>query len=707
MLALNRYDRPLKDILKGPPMSAEERLELEALWQPVIRMQENPDLALIALTGIFVPPHQRMMLMVSHLGAGENINVSSRGTSKSTAICVMYATVRSLLFSKRKGVELSATGFRGGQFIFNDIKRWAEGGWNDQEEGLEFLKRSSRNPDILHRGQNLWDVEWKSFSTLLTLPTTDHDKIRGVRGTDLYIDEANIADDDLIDKVAIPFLVVTGDWRHGGAYAKKNAVYFTTTIDYHWRPFQKRVKATRDAIMKDMAALDAARAGKWERHEELVKNGILDHTLLQFDYTDTIIRQFGTTRDGRPYRVKYPNRDFPLKRFPEGIPFIERDERGFLKKQGTELTGWHTYPIDKKRIESGLVEGETDEASWLSEQRNVTDTADGGVYSNALIDRAVHFGSRCLIPYSQCSDGWKRKYKDELLDYAPTIMWECSDPCVLGVDFASTNDFSAFVVIRIGQMAEGVFEPLTQLGKTTWSNVVWVEQHRGTSHADVSTKIHELMKRYNLIYFHEHEEDDPWKVCRGIGLDMRGGGTGVRDELLHINEEKLKPGDYRIYDPRDKDERVQAFAHEPTSRPMLDAIYSSDMMNSNLVEYTTGQMQNDFLYLPKWYNESERQNDAKLHVGYNASKMLQSQLRKLRQSPTKQARTFYMEGNTNDPANKKDMWAAFIYGAKQQRAHLIRQRMIDEAPPPIGARVTHVASKRRDFGGAAPGSRKL
>lgn len=707
MLALNAYGKSLAEILKGPPLTAEQQLEMESLWKPLIRLQESPDLALIAMTGIYIPPHQRLMLYVSHLGAGENINVSSRGTSKSTAICVMYATLRSVLFAKRKGVELSATGFRGGQLILNDLKLWAEGGWIDQEEGLEFLRASAESPDIVHRGQNLWEVKWKSFSHLLTLPTNDHDKIRGVRGTDLYIDEANTADEELIDKVAIPFLVVTGDFRHGGAYAKKNSVFFTTTIDYHWRTFQKRVKAARNSINNDMQALAAARAGKWDLHEELSKPGLLDHTFICFDYSDTIIRQAGVTRDGRKYRIKYPNRAMPLKRFAEGIPFIERDERGFLKKTGDEVWGWHTYPLDKRRVESGLVNGSSDEASWLSEQRNVTDTADGGVYPNALIDRAIHFGSRCLIPYADCGSQWKQRYKSELLDYAPTIQWECSDPCVLGVDFASTNDFSAFVVIRIGPMAEGEFETTTSLGKTKWSNVVWVEQHRGTSHADVSTKIYELQQRYNLVYFHEHEEDDPWKVCRAIGLDMRGGGTGVRDELLHINQEKLEPGQTRIFDPRDKDERVQAFAHEPTSLPMLDAIYSSDMMNSTLVEYTTAQMQTDFLYLPKWYNESERQNDSKLNIGYNASRMLQNQLRKLRQSPTKQARTFFMEGNTNDPMNKKDMWAAFIYAAKQQRAHLIRQRMIDETPPPMGARVTVVNGEKHGMGGRSLGSRRL
>lgn len=706
MLALKPWNKPLKEILEGPKVSAELNLELETLWPPIISLQESPDIALMALSGIAMPVHERTMLYVSHLGAGSNINVSSRGTSKTTTVCVLYAAIRGLLFSKRKGITLSATGFRGAQLIFNDFKRWAEGGWSSQEEGLQFIRSSTKGQEVVHRGQNMWTIEYKSHATNKALPTNDPAKIRGNRANDLFNDEANFMDEELIETVALSFLNVVDDFRHGGADAQKNSVFFTTTIDYSWRPFQKRVAAAREALQLDMAARRALLDGNMALYNELEAHGLADTTLTSFDYTDTFIRTQGVTRDGREYKIrKYPNKDMYLKRYPEGIPYTEVDSRGYMKKLSGPIEAWATYPMDKARIEQGIRTGATDEATWLSEQRNVVDTADGGVYPNPVVDRVSFEGPNAyLTKFHECSDSYQRRYKEYLLDYSPGVLWECQDPCVLGVDFASTNDLSAFVVIRLGPMAEGEFDELTQQGKTKWSNVIWAEQHRGTSSKDVAAKIYELMRRYNLVYFHDIHEADPWKVCRGIGLDLRGGGTGVRDELLRINQEALAQGEFRIYDPRDKDERVQAFGNQPRSLPMLDGITAQDTTNSALVEYTLGQMQNDLLLLPKWVPESMRGDRPEISFGYNGTRSLSSQLRKLRQKPTKQARTFYVEGDNNLIENKKDLWAAFIYAAKQARAHLIRYNNIQSAPPPMGARVTKVG-KTNLMGGRSPGSK--
>jgi hypothetical protein len=185
---------------------------------------------------------------------------------------------------------------------------------------------------------------------------------------------------------------------------------------------------------------------------------------------------------------------------------------------------------------------------------------------------------------------------------------------------------------------------------------------------------------------------------------MRGGGSGVRDELCYINDKTLPPGKFRIYDPLDKDDRIVAFALDPAARPMLDTIWPSDSLNDKLVEYTVGMMQQRWLYLPKYLDLSARPRQRELHVGYDAAHALVWQLLKLRQTPTKNYRSFYMEGDTDRARNKKDLWAAFIYAAKQMRAHIIRQHRIDNAPPALGGLITHIGSKRRQYG-RAPGSR--
>lgn len=633
------------------------------------------------------------MLYAAHLGSPTTVYVCSRGTSKSAVVDVLYASYRALFFPKRKGVTLSAGGFRGGQLLYDDAEKWINGAWFDQESGLDFIRNSVVYDKVVLRQQNYWRIDFTSASHLMTVPTNDPEKIRGIRGNDLYVDEANFTDLELMSKVADSFLNVLGDFKTGGENAATNSVFYTTTIDYGWRDFQKTANAAYDGMARDYAALQAVRKNDWTLYEEYRRKGLLQSQYVSFDYTDTIVRRQLTTRDGRKLEVTWPDQTRRFKRDIRGLPFSVRGENGRFQVHGTPVDIITTYPINRN-VEDKLLTGETPEAIWLAEQRNVVDTSTGDVYPHNVVDVAACKGARYILAHDECGSSWAKKHPDPDTHFVPPVMWSCSDPCVLGVDYApGSRDFSAFVVIRVGPLADGEFDPITGLGRTQWSNVIWAEQHRMTSHADVATKIREFKDRYNLIYYHDPHETDTWKLCRAIGLDMRGGGSGVRDELVHINKQLLLPEEYRIYDPLDPDERVQAFATDPKSLPMLDAIFPSDQLNDRLVEFTLGQMTQKLMYLPKDIPESDRPFDVKLDVGYNGAKILAHQLRALQQKPTKNFRQFYMKGDTEQSGNKKDLWAAFIYAAKQLRAHVIRQRMIEDTPPPIGAVVTRIGGR--------------
>lgn len=694
MLAVSPWTRSLEDVL-STPQTAEQGIAAECINKPLMRWRQWPDIALKSLSGIFIPPHQRLMLYAKHLSAPSTVFVCSRGTSKSAVVDVLGATYRGLFFPKRKGVTLAAGGFRGGQLLFNDAEKWINGAWADQEAGLEFLRRSVVYEKIVLRQQNFWQIDFTSASSLMTVPTNDPEKIRGIRGHDLYIDEANFTDFELMDKVALSFLNVLSDFKSGGENAASNCVYYTTTIDYGWRDFQKTATAAYDGLARDLAALEAVRAGDTETYEAYRKKGLLQTMYVSFDYTDTLIRRYTYTRDGRKMEVKWPDSTRKFRRDPKGIPFSHRDGKGRMAREGRPVEIISTYPINRN-VEDKLLSGETPEAIWLAEQRNVVDTSTGDVYPHYLVDAAACKGNKFILAHEECGPEWAKKYPDRETNFVPPVMWSCSDPCVLGVDYApGSRDFSALVVIRVGPCAEGEFDPVTGLGKTQWANVIWAEQHRMTSHADVANKIRELSDRYSLIFHHDPYETDTWKLCRAIGLDMRGGGSGVRDELIHLNKENLGPEEFRIYDPLDSDERVQAFATDSKSRPMLDAIYPTDQLNDRLVEFTLGQMTQSLLYIPKDVPESERPFDVKLDVGFNGAKILAHQLRALQQKPTKNFRQFYMKGDVEQTSNKKDLWAAFIYAAKQLRAHTIRQRMIEDTPPPIGAVITRIGGAGR------------
>ena len=677
---------------------------METLLPTLVIWQNRPDIALMHLSGIVIPPHQRTTLYALNYGAQNNVNVSSRATSKSSTVATLHASHKALLFPNRTGIILSYTGFRGGQLVMGDTERWVTGAWSSQKKRPLYVQNSLRRDNIINKSQNFWEILFKSGNSLKAFPTNDPDKLRGIRGTDLFFDEANFIGKYLMDVVAVPFLSVKGDFEHGGLYADPNQIYYTSTIDYEWRPFMEEVRVAKEALRREMLAIRAVRDKDQVLYDEYETKGLFTHSFVSFDYTDCLIRTEVVSRKGKRFKVRWPNPSIEARRDPRGIPFSKQLADGRMARESSPLWYYPTYPVDKSNIENKLLQGTQDENSWLSENRNIVDTSVGDVYSHSLIDKASCREEFCIQPYIVTSKEYQAAFPQQ--DYCSPLLWNCTDPCVLGVDYATQSDFSAFVVIRMGPCAEGEYNYITHHGKTRWSNVIWAEQHKHTSHEDVAEKIRELMTRYNLVYHFEAFEEDPWKRCRAIGLDMRGGGSGVRDNLAYINTQSVELPKFRIYDPQDKDPRIPAFALDPHAKPMLDAIWPQGDVADKMVTFTVAQMETGLMYIPKYLQNSQRPNShAEMDIGYYAAANLAHQMVKLRQEHTSTWRRFYMEGDTEKDINKKDLWSAFMYAAKQLRAHLIRKQMIDETPPPIAARVVQVNSGRGGMYGGVPGTK--
>jgi len=647
------------------------------------------------------------MLYALHHDYQTTVVVGSRGTSKTAVADVLYSGFLGTMFSKRKMVTLSATGFRGGQLIFEDAVKWMSGGWPSQTPKIGFVARGMANENLIRRAQNYWQLDYESGSSDLTVPTNDPDKLRGIRGHVLKVDEADTVDWRLVSEVAEKFLNVGDDFEHGGERSQTNRVIYTSTISFANRPFQEAIRAARHSIQRDIDASKAQRDGDWDRYEELSREGLGAQQFIKFDYTDTMVTERIKTRDGRRMRVKqYPNDKMSLYHDVGGIPFSERHPSGGMNKRGAPINYYRTYPVQKSKLEEGLFNGTVEEGIWLAEERNLTESAVGDVYSWELVAKASCEGEYSLRKYRNMPEEWKAACGGEALDYTPPLLWECRDPCVIGVDYARENDFAAFVVIRIGPCAEGEYSYLTHHGNTRWCNVIWAEQHGNATHYEVAEKIRELMKRYNVVAHYEPWEQDMWKVCRGLGIDMRGGGFGVRDLLAYINDSVVPEGSLRIYDPLDKDPRLLAFANDPQARPMLDAIWPSAELNDRMVSFTVAQMEQGMLYVAKWLDKSQRlRGHRELDIGYDGVLGLIWQLRRLRQEQKSTWRHFFVEGDKDNPTNKKDYWAAFIYAAKQARAHIIRQQRIDETPPPMGAVVTQIGAGKGSVHGRAQGAR--
>lgn len=705
---MNKTRNELLDSLHEPyPLTAEEQIEIGGILKPITLMQRYPDYAIVSLSGIFMPPHERTIVYAMAEGYENNVVIGSRGTSKTSTVCVLFGGWKGLLFANKKLVTLG-TGFRAGQLIFEDKAKWLEGKWQNQNKELQFFRSSCPSENVIKRHQNYWQIDYDSHSSNLTVPTNDPDKIRGIRGHLLFGDEANSIDWNLITQVAESFLNVEGDFEHGGAYSEENQIFYTSTIDFSWRPLQNVIRAAEESIERDRYAMEMLKSGDYSGYYDMLRKGIGKYQYLRFDYTDLLIRKKLETRDGRKMRIHWPDPKIPLTTDPQGIPYLNMDETGRPVRHGKPVQYYKTYPIAKHKLEQPLFEGTTDESSWLAEQRNIVESASGDVYSNDLVDGAtcVRHG---IVPFARTSKEYKELFKDTEEDYYAPLLYRCSDPVVIGVDYATQSDFSAFVVIRVGPLATGEYDFLTHHGKTDWSNVIWAEQHRHVSHRDIADKLREFLVRYpNVVFFHEPYQHDTWQLCRGIGLDMKGGGSGVRDELAYINDHVLESNQIRIYDPLDRDPRILGFATDPVSRPMLDAIWPNPELNDRLVTFTVAQIETKLLYIAKYLESSRRpKGQRELDIGYEGVKGLAWQLRKLRQEPGTNWRKFFMEGDKDLTTNKKDYWAAFIYAAKQLRAHIIRQRRIDDAPPPMAALVTSVNSGRGGIHGRVPGTRDI
>jgi len=117
-------------------------------------------------------------------------------------------------------------------------------------------------------------------------------------------------------------------------------------------------------------------------------------------------------------------------------------------------------------------------------------------------------------------------------------------------------------------------------------------------------------------------------------------------------------------------------------------------------------MTQGLLFIPKVWNDGDIGVDKKYRVAIAGAESLAHQLRKLQRAPTKNYHTYFMPGDETLVENKKDLWAAFIYAAKQARAHIIRHRNLETVPVEAIA-VKAVVNSNRGKNGIATGSKKL
>lgn len=687
---MNLRAKRLVQRLKRLKVTPEDKYYFSKYGKLVAKLRRDPVFQARILHGIVVPPHQRVILRsLRYPQYNEHHIVGSRGVSKSFTVASVHPVLYSEVYGRKKVSSLSASKFRGGKVIMEEALSFIQGNLDSQkkpgrqaEEMLDYRKGLKREGDR-------WYIQFKTKTTFSTIPTGNEESARGLRANHLVLDEADNWDKDTVDRIFGPFLAVAGNFEAPASEESGNSIYFTGTVSYSHKDWAKALKDRENLIRKAQTAYKALESGDfdtWDRlssedNERIKRNSV---NLMRWDYTDLLIP---TKINNHAIVYPYVNRASESLEInpPEIIAWDTRDKCNYIR----------TYPVDKEYAEKQLDDGLTDFDSWAAEWRCQFIDTSGNVYPFELIERSTN--TELLDVKDLRERGWD---PEDLGPYFPPVLFECSDPCVLGVDPARTDDFTAFVVIRLGELAEGPYDPLTGTGNTSWNNVIWAEQRKNMTIKDIAEKIRELKSRYNL-----HVYKNPVKAP-GVVIDARGAasGTTVRDELAlpsppvdefgNTNPNWSSPNPY--YDPTDKE--YQHLRANPEAWPGLRLFWATDTLNTQLVSYSKGQLEVSKLFLGRFLNSVERNDpQGRLNLGYIGVKTLKDQLLSIQGEPTKHAFKYSMPGDSRRVDMKKDLFSAFLYANHAAREHIAAASVkINSGPPPMAAVKVNMNRRKLD-----------
>ena len=647
------------------------------LW--FLRFQ--PSHAIHYLTGIALPPHERMWVRLFFAGYKENLIVGSRGTSKTFTHASLAAPVKGVLYRGLGILELSASGFRGGKLLLDDAERLVNGDLKGQRISGPFLRNSIATNNVVKRDADRWQIKWASTSYNVTVPTNNADTMRGIRSNLALVDERNTFDGTVVHKIIRPMQNVGGDFRRTAKGGDSNQIFQFSTIDYTTRDWHPELEAARAMARAEFDAQKARKEGDWGEFDRIMNGtpGIKTASIAysRVDYTDLLIPTEVEDLEGNVYEVNYP----PDKGLSQGdiVRWDENDQRAYI----------YTYPVDKDGLEEPLRQGTVDEELWMAEQRNVPIAAAGNVFPHEVIrkmaERPVYLTGQ-IKGFSEADDF-----------FAP-IMLTCGDPCVLGVDYGRESDHFALVVIRLGELSSGTFNPYgftdaegrQCFGHTSWNHIVWAETWPKWTADQAAERIRALYKRYNVVRTTR---------ARGIALDQKYGGGAVRDELAKprppVDDNGLPVIGWeppiRIYDPDDEDYiHYQAETDYTKFWPGLQLINATNTDNVTWTNAAKALMQQSKLYLGYWmppsrwaadkglvnmYGEADltSQEYQEWKIGFDGMRRLKSQLERIQAKVTEGGVIRYvMPGARDTELGKKDLFSALIYGT-----HLVREHTVD------------------------------
>lgn len=250
------------DTLLHKPMLERSEAELFTCYY----LLENLEAFCYYIFGVEIMPHQSIILRTL-LRKPYVMLILSRGASKSFTLAV-YSALRTVISSGSKIVIVGANR-RQSLFVFNEVSKI----YYSKSAGL-FRQCCAKPPTFQPEESYLMVNGSNRNSKISSLPLAQGDKIRGLRSTNMLVDEANIVPEDIYKNVLSPMGAVSSDnvenfkrylreqeLIKAGIILEKqstemssNQIVMSSSAGYQFQFLFKQYQAYRLAIMKDIEA---------------------------------------------------------------------------------------------------------------------------------------------------------------------------------------------------------------------------------------------------------------------------------------------------------------------------------------------------------------------------------------------------------------------------------------------------------------------
>lgn len=248
-----KYDRPIIDINKVVAETTGELEEKEARILLAKFLYRNIGITTELLTGIRLYPDQ-IINIKGMLQSNYTLCVWGRGLGK-TFSAAMFCILQAIFYPK-SSILIAGPTFRTARFIFNHIEKICD----SQDSQLLFQAmgvKSKRNDEYK------WNI---NEGQIIAIPLNG-EKIRGFRANVLLIDEFLLMNEELVERVLMPYLVAPQDIKERQLIREREAELIKRGVLKE----SERIKFDNNAKMIGLSSASYTCEYLYKKYDEFVK----------------------------------------------------------------------------------------------------------------------------------------------------------------------------------------------------------------------------------------------------------------------------------------------------------------------------------------------------------------------------------------------------------------------------------------------------